>query len=144
MPRSVAKASISVAGVTSKAGLYTSTPGGAQRTPPKPPTSDASLNSIGMFRPAGVLGSKVLRGAATRKGTPCRAATDASPYVPTLLAVSPLAAIRSAPVMTAPTWPDANSDATAVSGSSVVGMPSRVSSQVVRRAPWSNGRVSVT
>jgi hypothetical protein len=41
--------------------------------------------------------STVEMGATTTKGTPCRAASTAALYVPILFAVSPFAAMRSAP-----------------------------------------------
>jgi hypothetical protein len=77
------------------------------------------------------------------EGTPARSAARASPSVPTLLAVSPFAAMRSAPVITASTPFETRSSAAAESGSRVAGMPARASSQVVRRAPCRSGRVSV-
>ena len=65
-------------------------------------------------------------------------------YVPTLLAVSPLAATRSAPTRTTSTSPRAIRCPAATSGSSVCGTPAWASSQVVSRAPWRYGRVSST
>ena len=64
-------------------------------------------------------------------------------YVPTLLAVSPLAAIRSAPVMTHDTSPFCISTPAAESAMSVAGIPNCWNSQEVSRAPCSQGRVSV-
>lgn len=66
----------------------------------------------------------------------------ASPKVPTLLAASPLAAMRSAPTITASTFPSAISDAAMSSHCSVTGTPARANSYAVRRAPWFTGRVS--
>ena len=74
---------------------------------------------------------------------PFAAASAASAYVPILFAVSPFAAMRSAPVTTAPTLPDAISAPAAESTISVAGMPSRANSHAVSRAPCSHGRVSV-
>ena len=59
-----------------------------------------------------------------------------------MLAVSPLAATRSAPTMTASTSPRASRDAAAPSVSTVTGIPACWSSQAVSRAPCSSGRVS--
>src|SRR6188768_1196605 len=66
---------------------------------------------------------------------PWRAASTASGYVPTLLAVSPFAAIRSAPTITTSTSPVAMRWPAATSGSSVCGTPAWASSQAVSRAP---------
>ena len=65
-------------------------------------------------------------------------------YVPTLLAVSPLAATRSAPTRMTSTSPRAIRCPAATSGSSACGTPAWASSQVVSRAPWRYGRVSST
>ena len=81
--------------------------------------------------------------AAMKNGTPCLAATAASPYVPILFALSPFATMRSAPVMTEATSPLAMRLAAAVSGNSVAGIPEFTSSHAVSRAPCNNGRVSV-
>jgi hypothetical protein len=62
--------------------------------------------------------------------------------VPILLATSPLAATRSAPTMTRSMSPRASRLPAATSGNRVTGIPSRCSSQAVRRAPCSTGRVS--
>ena len=64
--------------------------------------------------------------------------------MPILFAVSPLAAIRSAPVKIASTSPRAIIRPAAESAITVCGIPASSSSQAVRRAPWSNGRVSST
>ena len=64
--------------------------------------------------------------------------------MPILFAVSPFRAIRSAPVMTASTFRSAMSQAAVESVMSVAEMSSCWSSQAVRRAPWSSGRVSST
>src|ERR671934_144871 len=74
----------------------------------------------------------------------CSFASTASGYVPILFATSPFAAIRSAPTTTASTSPPAISEPAITSATSVHGMPSRSSSQAVRRLPWSTGRVSST
>ncbi len=68
----------------------------------------------------------------------------ASGYVPTLFAVSPFAATRSAPTITTSTSPPRISEPAATSGISVCGTPACSSSQAVRRAPWRYGRVSST
>ena len=86
--------------------------------------------------------STVLVGAATKKGTWAASAAKASGYVPTLFAVSPLQAIRSAPTTTQPILPLESNEAAAASGSNVTGMPSCRSSQAVSLAPCSQGRVS--
>jgi len=62
--------------------------------------------------------------------------------VPILFAVSPLAAMRSAPTTTHCTAPLFIRCAAAESAISFAGMPSRVSSHIVRRAPCCHGRVS--
>ena len=62
--------------------------------------------------------------------------------MPILLAVSPLAAIRSAPTTTIWTLPSFMTWAAMLSQIRVTGMPRRWSSQAVSRAPWSSGRVS--
>ena len=59
-----------------------------------------------------------------------------------MLATSPLAAMRSAPTITASTSPRAIRWPAMLSAMSVVGMPSLDSSQAVSRAPWRYGRVS--
>src|SRR5205807_77179 len=63
---------------------------------------------------------------------------------PILFAVSPLAAIRSAPVITQSTSPAAMSDAAAESAITACGIAAVSSSHAVRRAPWRSGRVSST
>ena len=68
----------------------------------------------------------------------------ASPNVPTLLATSPLAAMRSAPTTTRSTSSPAINDAASPSATTVHGIPRRSSSQAVSRAPWRTGRVSST
>ena len=73
-------------------------------------------------------------------GRPARPAE----YVPTLLAVSPLAATRSAPTRTTSTSPRAIRGPAATSAISVCGTPAWASSQAVSRAPWRYGRVSST
>ena len=95
----------------------------------------------------GDVGAKIalevlLVGAATKNGTDAACAARASGYVPILLAVSPLRAIRSAPTTTQPIRPLASREAAATSGSRVTGMPSCKSSQAVSLEPWSQGRVS--
>ena len=64
-PSSVMMPAISSAGVTSNAGLYTSTPSGAVWLPKPCVTSAASRSSMGISSPVGVYGSMVDRGAAT-------------------------------------------------------------------------------
>jgi hypothetical protein len=73
---------------------------------------------------------------ATRNGMPWRAARTASGYVPTLFAVSPFAATRSAPDDHDVDLAAAHQRAAATSGISVCGTPACSSSQAVRRAPW--------
>jgi hypothetical protein len=63
--------------------------------------------------------------------------------VPTLLAVSPLAAMRSAPTITRRPAPRISSRPAALSAMSVCGTPAARSSQAVSR-PWLRGRVSLT
>ena len=60
-----------------------------------------------------------------------------------LFAVSPLLAMRSAPVITAEIRPDDINDAEAASGRSVAGTPICDNSHIVKRAPCRSGRVSV-
>ena len=140
--RSVTMAVISDAGVTSKAGLSVRVPAGAVRTPRKVVTSSASRSSISIPSPSGVAESTVVSGATTRNGTPAWRAARARARLPTLLAVSPLAVILSAPMSTTSARPRARTDAAAPSTSNRNGAPMRASSQAVRRAPWSSGRVS--
>lgn len=64
MPLSVMMAAISRASVTSKAGLYTLTPGGAICVPPNIVTSSAALCSMGISAPLFIFKSNVLDGAA--------------------------------------------------------------------------------
>src|SRR5438105_2344689 len=64
---------------------------------------------------------------------PWCAASTASPYVPILFAVSPFAAIRSAPVRTQSTSPAAIRDAAAASAMTVCGIPALSSSHARRR-----------
>ena len=59
-----------------------------------------------------------------------------------MLAVSPLAAMRSAPTTTAAISPRERKCPAMLSVMSSTGIPSRASSQAVRRAPWRKGRVS--
>ncbi len=58
-----------------------------------------------MSSPVFVARSTVVVGAATRNGIPASAQARATPTVPTLFAVSPFAAIRSAPTIAASTSP---------------------------------------
>ena len=126
---------MSSAGVTSNAGFNAGK---------RAFTSPGSRSSIGISAPVAVSGSIVDVGATTKNGTWCRAATTASGYVPILLAVSPLAAIRSAPTKMQSTSPRASKLPAAESATTVCGMPSASSSHAVSRAPWSSGRVSST
>ena len=73
-----------------------------------------------------------------------RAHGNASEYVPILFATSPLAAMRSAPTMTAWMWPCCMTCPAIESVMSVAGMPALSSSQAVIRLPCNNGRVSST
>ena len=70
-------------------------PAAAARPPPR-----RSRSSIGIDAPSGVARSTVVVGAATTNGTPCARHASARPYVPTLFATSPFAAMRSAPTTT--------------------------------------------
>ena len=74
---------------------------------------------------------------------PQRRALTASDSVPILLAVSPLAATRSAPVTTASTRPAASSAPAALSATSVAGRPSCTSSYAVSREPASSDHVGL-
>ena len=104
-PSSVTMPVISSAGVTSKAGLQTAVPGGRDapgRGPPVP--RRACRSSIGIASPSAVARSTAASGAQTKNGTPWRAASDGQrDTCPTLFAVSPLAATRSAPTRIAST-----------------------------------------
>ena len=139
-------AATSRAGVTSKAGLATAVvaadPGRPNSDSPR--TSSAARSSMGMSRPLGVERSTVVVGAATITGMPCSRASTARPYVPILLATSPLAAILSAPTTTWETAPAAIIAPAIESVIRVWAMPSRASSQAVSREPCSRGRVSGT
>ena len=97
-----------------------------------------------MADPSGVSRSTDDSGAQTTNGMPWRAARTASVYVPILFAVSPFAAIRSAPTRITSTSPPAMSGPAAMSGMSVWGTPACLSSHAVSRAPWRYGRVSST
>src|SRR5213078_1705956 len=134
-PRSQTNAVISSAGVTSNAGLRTATSGSVIRPPPGRRTSSASRSSISISSPLGSAGSTDDVGPATTKGIPAARAASAWAYVPTLLATSPLAATRSQPTITASISPRRMRPAAAPSTASVTGMPSRVNSQTVSRAP---------
>ena len=105
-------------------------------------TSSAPRSSMAMSSPLAVAMSTVASGATTRNGTPAWRAARASEKDPTLLAVSPLRVIRSAPMRTMSARPRARTEAAAESTSSRNGAPMPASSQAVRRAPWSRGRVS--
>ena len=70
-------------------------------------TSSAPRSSTSIAAPSGVAGSTVVSGATTRNGTPAWRAASASEKLPTLFAVSPLAAIRSAPMSTTSASPRA-------------------------------------
>ena len=89
---------ISPGGVTSKAGLYPGVPAGATGTPARLVTSSGGRCSTLMADPSGVARSTVETGATTTNGTPWCLASTARPYVPTLFATLPSAAMRSAPV----------------------------------------------
>ena len=67
---------------------------------------------------------------------------QATPWVPILLAASPLRAMRSAPVTAQVICPRETRCATAPSAMRVTSMPSRISSHAVSRAPCRTGRVS--
>ena len=143
-PRSVMIAVTYLAGVTSKAGFS------------MPSAVGGHLDTIGM--------SDFLRGAALfdrdafagrgfevdRVGTERQRRRDAvflrqnadAVGTPILLAVSPLAAMRSAPTTTAWMRPLDIRCADMLSHRTVVGMLSFISSHAVRRAPCKNGRVS--
>ncbi len=142
-PRSVTSAVTSAAGVTSKAGLRVRVPGIVRSCPAAARTSSGSRSSIAMSRPVGVLGSIVEVGPATTNGMPAARAASARPYVPTLLATSPLAATRSQPTITASTAPAAIRPAAAESTTSSCGISSLASSYTVSRAPCRSGRDSV-
>lgn len=158
-PTSVIIASISDAGVTSKAGFHTSIPGAAMRIVSifKGPvassstgplifvTSEAGRSSMTISSPDLVSRSIVVRGAATRNFTPWCFARTAKPYVPILFAVSPLAATRSAPTTIAniSLFLLARSAAAIESVISVDGILSCTNSNAVSRAPWLYGLVSV-
>ena len=92
---------ISSAGVTSKAGLKNSTPSGAVWRAEAVGDFAPSRCSIGICAPVASDRSMVLVGAATKNGMRKCRARIATPSVPILLATSPLAAMRSAPTMTA-------------------------------------------
>ncbi|KAG5288380.1 hypothetical protein I7I50_01627 [Histoplasma capsulatum G186AR] len=115
-PTSVIIPSTSAAGVTSNAGFHTPIPSAATvivsiapspfpSSPTRGPrifvTSFSGRSSITISAPVFVFISMVVRGAATRNLTPWYFASTARPYVPILLAVSPLAATRSAPTIMA-------------------------------------------
>ena len=79
MPTSVMIEVTSAAGVTSKAGAYTSTPRGAVRWPNPSVISSAGRSSMGMRSPLARDGSTVESGATTWKGTPWWRAAMATP-----------------------------------------------------------------
>src|SRR6266511_1690687 len=135
MPCSVTIAAMSSPGVTSKAGL---------RAGKRAVISSGARTSIGISAPLAVDRSTVDVGATTYRGIRWCAPSTASEYVPILFAVSPLAAIRSAPVTTQSTSRAAISEAAAESAITVCGMPAASSSQAVSREPCSRGRVSST
>ena len=124
-PRSVTSAVTSAAGVTSNAGLRQRVPAPVSGAPPphaprrgRAPRSRSRRRSECRGRPT--------RSARRRRtGSRPRCAASARPYVPTLLATSPLAATRSQPTITASTSPAAISPAAAESTTSSCGIPSR-------------------
>src|SRR5665648_1304496 len=73
---------------------------------------------------------------------PWACANTATEYVPILFAVSPFAAIRSAPTITRSTLPCCIKYPAILSAINVTGIFSRRSSREVRRAPCNKGRVS--
>jgi hypothetical protein len=77
-PTSVTIADTRRAGVTSKAGLKTSTPWGAHAWFPIIVTSSGALSSMEIASPVGVPGSSVVVGAATMKVAPCSLAASAT------------------------------------------------------------------
>jgi hypothetical protein len=80
-----------------------------------------------------------------KRSTDCavsRRAETATPYVPILLATSPLEAIRSAPTIIACTRPCLMTVAAMPSVVTVTGRPASASSHAVIRAPCRRGRVS--
>ena len=95
------------AGVTSKTGFHTRVPSGAMRCPAMLQSSAASRSSMGMEWPSAQSASTVPLGATTITFTPNARAQAAKVSVPILLAVSPLAATRSAPTMTQSSAPEA-------------------------------------
>ena len=115
-PASVTIAAISSAGVTSKAGL---------RAAKRVVTSAPARSSIGISAPVGRrrIERRGRRDDVERDAVMARRAPRA-PYVPILFAVSPFAAMRSAPVTTMSTSPAAISDAAAASAITACGMPS--------------------
>ena len=143
-PRSVTMAVTSAAGVTSNAGLRAAAPSGAIVVPAKSSTSVSARSSIGDAAPVerGGIDGAPRRDDVERDAVGARG--EARPYVPILLATSPLAAMRSAPTTTACTMPRAMMPAAAPSTMTSYGMPSAASSHAVRRAPWRSGRVSST
>ena len=92
-------------GVTSNAGFSTVVPVGATCRPNMCVTSADARCSMGIWSPEASVRSSVEIGAATKNGTPFSFARTATEYVPTLLATSPFAAIRSAPTTTQPIRP---------------------------------------
>ena len=101
MPRSVMSAVTSSAGVTSNAGLKATAPSGAIRTPP----GSVISRGIALFDRYLFAGSQteIERAAGGRhiKRDTVVTHSTARPYVPILLATSPLDVILSAPTITA-------------------------------------------
>ena len=135
---------MSADGVTSKAGFIARVPSGATGRSLNDTTSSAPRSSISISAPVGVARSIVDSGATTTNGTPACCAPRARLNVPILFAVSPFAAMRSAPVTTTSASDRARRNGPAESTITSWGAPIRCSSHAVRRVPWSNGRVSST
>ena len=137
MPISVTIAVMRAAGVTSCPGSNAEGRSGFQPlrwvTIPRPGRS-----SMGMPSPDAIAGSTVVTGVATYTGTGPRraaAAISAAIRLPATLLVSPLAAIHSAPTITASTGSVSRTYPIAASGMTTTSVPVGPSSQVARRAP---------
>ena len=137
-PRSVTTASMSRPGDI-EGGVEADCAGRAHLGAQKVHTSAPSRISMWIWEPSAVARSTVDHGAATTNGMPASRAASARLTDPILLAVSPLRAIRSAPMSTASTRPRRIVDAAAPSAWTTYGICSWASSQAVSRAPGAAG-----
>ncbi len=143
-PASVMMAVMSSCGVTSKAGFQTATPSGAVRTPPTWVTSSGCPLLDGDRAAVGERRIDRGEGGGDVEGDPVRPGEDRQAVGPDLVG---RVAVGGDPVRADDDqidFPLLHQKPAMLSVISVQGIPSRMSSQAVSRAPWRTGRVSST